>query len=88
MEKRANQMARLIGLIALFILPVYYLADLVGVALRHASIQSELVWCLWIPPYTAASIAWYQNADRFPFVSKVLVVATALYMLGSTLSTA
>ena len=81
-------MAKILGMLALSVVPAYYLVDLATDAINRLPIQNEVIWCLWIPPYAAASIAWNRNPDRFPFVSKLLVIATAIFMLGMSFSSA
>ena len=76
------------GIAALSVVPVYYVLDLAEHVFERLPLSNEIIWCLWIPPYAAASIAWYRDPDRFPFASKLLVIATSIFMLGVSFSSA
>ena len=72
-------LGRIIGALLLFAWPTYVAVEEV-MAARNGSPDSPWYYA-WILPYVAASIAWIAEPKRFPLVSQLFVVLTALFTI-------
>ena len=76
-------LGRIIGASLLFAWPAYVaVEELIAARSGFPTIPWHYAWIL---PYVAASIAWIAEPKRFPLVSQLFVVLTALYTIAIVL---